>query len=217
MLNGVGLYLDEVTLDAPLAERDKQGRITLTAICRGRNPLYDGRHRAHGLLAALRGAGHGGGPCRLQALALDGKRSSSVASYEWDIAPAAFRVVAPEGADGAADGLPDDGAEPLTRGALLDAAQPLVLDLGRVHRLTGCFYEPLAEGRGGCLVRYDLSVSRDGRTWNRVRSGALFDNIINSPGRRTVSFDAPLDVRYLRLTPVETGSRPPTASANSAC
>ena len=116
--------------------------------------------------------------------------------------------MAPAGAEGAADGLSDDGAEPLTRGALLDAAQPLVLDLGSVHRLTGCFYEPLAEGRGGCLVRYDLSVSRDGRSWTGVRSGAMFDNIINSPGRRTVPFDAPLDVRYLRLTPVETGSSP---------
>ena len=208
VLNGVGLYLDEVTLDAPLAERDKQGRITLTAPAGAEiryttdgtaptasSPLYEGPITEMG-------------PCRLQALALDGKRSSSVASYEWDIAPAAFRIVAPEGADGAADGLSDDGAEPLTRGALLDAAQPLVLDLGKVHRLTGCFYEPLAEGRGGCLVRYDLSVSRDGRTWSCVRSGALFDNIINSPGRRTVPFDAPLDVRYLRLTPVETGSSP---------
>lgn len=208
VLNGVGLYLDEVTLDAPLAERDKQGRITLTAPA-GAEIRYTTDGTAPTASSPLyEGPVTEAGPCRLQALALDGKRSSSVASYEWDIAPAAFRVVAPEGADGAADGLPDDGAEPLTRGALLDAAQPLVLDLGGVHRLTGCFYEPLYEGRGGCLVRYDLSVSRDGRTWNRVRSGALFDNIINSPGRRTVSFDAPLDVRYLRLTPVETGSSP---------
>lgn len=208
VLNGLGLYLDEVTLDAPRAERDKQGRVTLTAapgtVIRyttdGSRP--DAASPCYTAPIAMPDPGS------LQAVALDGTRSSSIVRFEWDVAPADFRVVTPDNADGAVDGLPDDGGDPLTRGARLDAAQPLVVDLGAPLRLTGFFYEPLAGGRSGCAVRYDLAVSRDGRTWSDLCRGAMFDNIVNSPDRRTVRFTEPLTGRYLRLTPTDTGGSP---------
>ncbi len=205
VLNRFALYMDEVTIDPPHAERDKQGRIVL----RTDVPQGEIRYTLDGSLPGRESALYAGpvvepGPCRLRAAVFAGDKTSSVAEWSWDIAPAAFRAVAPAGAEAVVDGLSDDGAEPVTRGVVLPAGEAVTLELGAPLTLAGFFYEPLAEGRGGCVVRYDLLASGDGAAWKTVCDGAAFDNIVNNPGRREVRFEAPLRTRYLRFVPRET-------------
>lgn len=118
----------------------------------------------------------------------------------WDVDPVDFRTLDPSAA-AAVDGYSDDGAEPLSRGTVLAADQPLAIDLGRSMTLTGFCYEPLLEGRHGCLIICDVAVSPDGRNWTTELPDCMFDNIVNNPAVRTIRFKKPVQTRYLRLTP----------------
>lgn len=205
VLNRFALYMDNASVEEPAAERDKQGRVTLSLrgtdgaiyyTLDGSRPTASSQRYTAPFVCRE--------PLRLRTFAVADGRESGVVAYEWDIAPAAFSVVGRADAAGAVDGLSDDGADPVTRGAVLACGEPLTVDLGSVLKLTGFFYEPLLRGRSGCVVRYDLELSRDGRTWEKVRTDARFDNIVNNPIRRNVRFDKACQARYLRLTPLET-------------
>lgn len=205
VLNRAALYLDNETVDEPRAARDKQGRITLTTT----EPDAAIYYTLDGSLPTPESAARYTGPivekghCTLRAIAVAGERTSCVSHFAWDIAPTAFRTDPPEAA-GAVDGLSDDGSGPEACGAVLAADQALTIDLGGEHSVTGFFCEPLHEGRHGCVVRYDLAYSRDGRTWTTLLENAAFDNIVNNPTRREVRFGQPVRLRHLRLTPRET-------------
>ncbi len=139
----------------------------------------------------------------LDETSLDLPTASAVAP--WDVDPVDFRTLDPSAA-AAVDGYSDDGADPLSRGVVLAADQPLAIDLGRSMKLTGFCYEPLLEGRHGCLVICDVAVSSDGRNWITVLPDCMFDNIVNNPAVRTIRFKEPVQSRYLRLTPKYTNA-----------
>ena len=126
-------------------------------------------------------------------------------SVPWEVDPVDFRTLDPA-ASGAVDGYSDDGADLISRGAVLAADKPLAIDLGRSMSLTGFCYEPLLEGRHGCLVICDVAVSVDGKAWTTVLADQMFDNIVNNPGVRTIRFKAPVQARYLRLAPKHTNA-----------
>jgi alpha-L-fucosidase len=202
ILNRLALYYDDVVLDDPYAERDKRGYIRFTspsATAQIRYTLDGTTPTATSQLYSK--PIYQPAPCRLRAVAFDGQKSSGVVHYDWDVTPASFRVLNPSSAEAIVDGLSDDGADSLTRGAVLATAQAVVVDLAKTYTLTGFYYEPLLRGRYGCLQSYDLSCSNDGTTWQEVLVDASFDNIVNSPTRREVRFDTPIRCRYLRLVP----------------
>lgn len=79
------------------------------------------------------------------------------------------------------------------------AARPywFEIDMKQTHTISGFTYIP--DTRGGFIEHYDVEVSTDGTTWQRVHSSS-FGNIRNDPSERLVQFDAPVQARYLRLT-----------------
>lgn len=87
-------------------------------------------------------------------------------------------------------------------GEIKPSSEPLLIDLGEVTQINGFTYSPIYKGEGGCIVTYDLEVSADGQQWDMVYEGKMFENIINNPTSRDVSFEAPVQARMLRLTPV---------------
>ena len=206
VLNRLALYDDRIFIESPAAVRDKQGRVTLTAAepgeiyytLDGSQPTTSSARYAEPFTVT--------GPCRLAAIVVSEGRTSAPARWDWDLAPRDFRVVGPASAAGAVDGLPDNGDEACSRGARLAEGEALTVDLGRTLPLTGFFYEPLLAGRGSCLIDYDLAVSTDGRHWTTLRGNDSFDNIVNSPVRRTVGFGRTIEARYVRLVPRRTQS-----------
>ena len=87
-------------------------------------------------------------------------------------------------------------------GEVKPATEALTVDLGEVRTIKGFVYSPMYKGEGGCIVAYDLEVSKDGSAWTKVYEGKRFENIINNPTAREVVFDAPLKAKALRLVPV---------------
>ncbi len=90
----------------------------------------------------------------------------------------------------------------LPTGEIKPATEALTLDLGEACTVKGFTYAPIYKGEGGCIVTYDLEVSIDGKKWTRIYEGKMFENIINNPVAREVMFDAPVQARTIRLTPV---------------
>lgn len=80
----------------------------------------------------------------------------------------------------------------------------LTADLGQVRPVKGFVYTPVLKGRGGCIVTYDLAVSRDGNSWDIMLTDKMFDNIVNNPVRQEVMLDHPVNARFVRLIPRRT-------------
>lgn len=93
----------------------------------------------------------------------------------------------------------DDAGSP---GETMAADEVLGLDLGKVSQAKGFFYQPKKRGADGCIITYDLEVSRDGEQWTRVFAGKMFENIVNNPIRQNVEFGQNLSFRYMRLIPL---------------
>lgn len=96
--------------------------------------------------------------------------------------------------------------EPDDSGKAMNADEPAVADLGKVTEVKGFFYQPRKNGKDGCIITYDLEVSTDGRQWEKIYSGKMFENIVNNPIRQEVSFPEAVKARYIRLTPLRTSS-----------
>ncbi|MCA1745400.1 MAG: discoidin domain-containing protein, partial [Bacteroidales bacterium] len=51
----------------------------------------------------------------------------------------------------------------------------------------------------GYIEAFEVEVSRDGQSWEKIHSGA-FGNIRNDPGRRIVMFDTVVIARFVKLS-----------------
>lgn len=94
--------------------------------------------------------------------------------------------------------------EPDDNGRAMAAGEKLTFDAGRISEAEGFFYQPRKKGTDGCIISYDLEISTDGKQWTKVFSDKMFENIVNNPIRQDVYFPEPVELRYIRLTPLRT-------------
>ena len=87
-------------------------------------------------------------------------------------------------------------------GEVKPASEPLKVVLDEAQTVKGFTYAPIYKGEGGCIVTYDLEVSKDGSAWTKVYEGKMFENIINNPTSREVVFEEPMKVKAVRLVPL---------------
>lgn len=87
-------------------------------------------------------------------------------------------------------------------GEVKPASEPLEVVLDETQTVKGFTYAPIYKGEGGCIVTYDLEVSKDGSAWTKVYEGKMFENIINNPTSREVVFEEPMKVKAVRLVPL---------------
>lgn len=87
-------------------------------------------------------------------------------------------------------------------GEIKPASEPLEIVLDEAQAVKGFTYAPIYKGEGGCIVTYDLEVSKDGNAWTKVYEGKMFENIINNPTSREVVFEEPMMAKAVRLVPV---------------
>ncbi len=81
---------------------------------------------------------------------------------------------------------------------------PVLIDLGEKKTVKGFCYTPVAEGNtDGTIFRYNLYRSDDGKNWENVIHNAEFSNIKNNPIPQFVSFEKPIETKYLKLEPIE--------------
>jgi alpha-L-fucosidase len=78
--------------------------------------------------------------------------------------------------------------------------QEIVVDMGKVHELTGLLYQPRQDGNViGNVDRFAVHVSADGRTWGEPVATGEFSNIVNSPDQQKVMFARPAKGRYFKF------------------
>lgn len=107
--------------------------------------------------------------------------------------------------------ISDEKSNVLT-GEIKPVAEPLVADMGEIKAVKGFVYAPKENGEGGVVVTYKVEISVDGKEWTPLGGERMFDNIVNNPVAQDVAFDAPVQARMIRLTPVwveaNTGAAP---------
>ncbi len=72
------------------------------------------------------------------------------------------------------------------------------IDLGAVHILTGFAYTPQIENREGMMERGTLYMSKNGKKWRKI-TGFEFGNLINDPTTRSLTFDKPVQTRFVKV------------------
>ncbi len=94
-------------------------------------------------------------------------------------------------------------AEQQARIRTIGRQESVTVDLGTVKTIKGFYYLPVNQVSAPNIARYNCYVSLDGKEWNRVLSNTLFNNIRNNPVRQDVTFTQPIEVRYLKVEPLE--------------
>ena len=99
----------------------------------------------------------------------------------------------------ASQGLTPDSSLQAVKNVKIESVKPLVLDMGVEQLLGGFVYAP-ADGVAteATAVRYTVSVSADGESWQQVSEGE-FGNIINNPVPQVVKLPSAVSARYVRL------------------
>jgi alpha-L-fucosidase len=91
--------------------------------------------------------------------------------------------------------------------------QPLIIDLTEVIKIKGVAYVPVEKVNGeGVITKYRVYTSLDGQTWQLEGNDREFENIRNNPIAQNVWFEKELDVRFLKIEPIETNDNNGTYS-----
>lgn len=75
----------------------------------------------------------------------------------------------------------------------------MIIDTGKVQKIAGLVYTPVAEGGPGHIEMYDIHLSNDGKTWGKSVASGRFGNIVNNPVEQEVNF-APTEARFVKFS-----------------
>jgi len=202
VLNGISVYNAPGLLSPVSILRDKKGEVSIS--CESKDPVIyytlDGsepsisseRYTAPFALPL-------GGTVKAKAFINNNTQSNETVREDFDIAPAKWSIVSPEGRgiDRAIDG------NPYTVATLPEKQQSIIINLGEELSLNGFTYFPV-NGSAGNIYRYHFYTSVDGKKWNQIIRHATFDNIQNNPIQQFVRFGQPEKATYIKLEAVET-------------
>jgi hypothetical protein len=91
--------------------------------------------------------------------------------------------------------------------------QPLIIDLTETKNIKGFSYVPSNNVNGeGTITKYRIYTSVDGTLWQQNGGDREFENIRNNPIAQNVRFEKELDVRFLKIEPIETNDNNGTYS-----
>lgn len=202
LISNIGVYKAPQILTPPLIAREQSGDIQITPAdpeseiyftLNGSTPTAQS-NKYTGLIKT------NGGKIEVKAIAynpITGK-SSALTEEKFDIARTNWRVL----------GIEDKNVSKVLDGNVntnwhqsRNAKMPadLVIDLGKIERLTGFRYLPDQNwwADGSIITHYQFFVSEDNQDWKMVSEGE-FANIKNNPFWQTKSF-SPIRCRYMKL------------------
>lgn len=118
----------------------------------------------------------------------------------FDVSPEKWNITFPQGGE-AFRRIIDANTK---TGSFVPQLIEIVIDLNDMHLLKGFTYVPSNNSKEPAIMRYNFSVSKDGKQWTQVKKNAVFNNIKNNPIQQDVLFDAPAEARYIMIEPLET-------------
>lgn len=201
VISTIEVYKAPEQLSVPIVKRDKSGLVTFE--CKTSDPqIY---YTINGQEPSVLSVKYEkpfplpeGGLIKAIATVDGGTKKSDIVSVSYDIAPAKWSVVSPSVKEisKVIDGNLNTYAE-------INTNEALVVDLGETLNLKGFSYAPVANIEAPNISKYDLFVSKDGKSWTKMKSNAIFNNIKNNPITQNVLFDKVANVRYLKLNPID--------------
>jgi alpha-L-fucosidase len=226
-LSTFSLHLRPAILRAPEIRRDADGLVTIDS-APGTTVRYsiDGSDPATGAAYGGPFALPRGGTVRARAFAAAGLAPldlgvEAAASARFGLARGGWSIHAvdseqapDEAAARAIDGDPATLWHSRWSPEAPDHPHRIAIDLGRIHELTGFTYLPRQDGsHNGTIVRYDLRVSEDGRSWRSLIEDREFANVANHPIQQVVRFAGAERGRYVELVSRAAVDGRPWASA----
>ncbi|MDR3140190.1 MAG: alpha-L-fucosidase [Tannerellaceae bacterium] len=118
----------------------------------------------------------------------------------FDVSPDKWAVTYPDGGESFKRIIDAD----INTGSFIPQLIKIVIDLNESHPLKGFIYVPSYNSTEPAIMRYNFSVSKDGKQWTQVKKNAVFSNIKNNPVRQDVLFEASIEARYIMIDPLET-------------
>ncbi len=208
VLNEIGIYKADEILSPLTIMRNKKGEINI--YCESKDPVI--RYTLDGSEPTVSSERYVapfplpmGGTVKIKALINNETQSSETVREDFDIAPAGWTVVAPEGrgSERAIDGNPHSVY------VLPEKQSAITIHLGEELSFNGFSYTPV-NGSSGNIYRYNFYISKDGKRWDKIKTNASFDNIQNNPIQQFVRFEQAVKAAYIKLEaiePVEPGKR----------
>ncbi|MBD8389314.1 alpha-L-fucosidase [Dysgonomonas sp. BGC7] len=80
---------------------------------------------------------------------------------------------------------------------------PVIVDLGERVEFKGFFYIPQNSVGAANVSRYNFYVSDDNKSWIKLKSNSLFNNLRNNPIRQDVFFDKETKARFIKFEALE--------------
>jgi alpha-L-fucosidase len=117
----------------------------------------------------------------------------------FDVSPEKWAVTFPDGGDSFKRIIDAD----INTGSFIPQLIKIVINLNDSHLLRGFTYVPSYHSTEPAIMRYNFSVSKDGKQWTQMKNNAVFNNIKNNPVQQDVLFDAPIEAQYIMIEPLE--------------
>ncbi len=206
-LSELGLYKEPDHVEKPVIVRDRSGQVKIETPTEGSLVLYttDGSTPTvtspvyHGAFDLPNGG-------TVKALVIMDKLKSEVAVATFGLAKAGWKAVSTPmvSGQGNASKAIDDDVRTLWSTITTTDANPfreaqLTVDIGHLSILKAFTYLPRQDNKiDGIVDRYKIWVSTDGANWQEVAQGE-FSNIRANPVQQTVTFDKPVNTRFVRF------------------
>jgi alpha-L-fucosidase len=117
----------------------------------------------------------------------------------FDVSPEKWAVIYPDGGDSFKRIIDAD----INTGSFIPQLIKIEINLNASYLLKGFTYVPSFNSTEPAIMRYNFSVSKDGKQWTQMKSNAVFNNIKNNPVQQDVLFDAPIEAQYIMIEPLE--------------
>ncbi|MBC7773261.1 MAG: alpha-L-fucosidase [Pyrinomonadaceae bacterium] len=226
-----GAFVEPVRLAAPSIKRDRAGAVSITTLQASASQILytlDGSDPVPGTPATFIYSKPFPFPKAGEVRALTLPRDASsvvapgqIARVEFDVCKATWTIISVSSDQGAsgegAANLIDDNPSTIwhTRYMPDTPKQPheVVIDLGESLTLKGFTYLPRQNGPNGTILKYEVSLSSDGKNWGKPVAAGEFPNIKNNPMLQRIPFSEPTPARYLKFVALSEINGQPWASA----
>lgn len=207
LISNLALYRAPKVLSEPRIVRNKEGIVEIISpdedakvyyTTHGETPSASSSVYAQPFEFAKKGT--------LKAVIIDAQtgNSSPVATVDFDISKADWKLVQPEGKAEEVNAIWDGDED--TQWGVKNTKLPAewIIDLGAKYPVKGLTYLPdQSRYASGIISNYEIYVSKDGKKWGKVLAEGEFSNIRNNPIEQQITFDTK-EGRFVKLVATKT-------------
>ena len=200
-ISEIQLFYAETQLDKPIIKRRKNGMVSIQSANKDAKIYYttDGTKLTEQNGILYQEPFMADGIQYIQAMAVDGKKKSGTEERRFTHSMDAWTTMPAN----AANTIFDENENSTWVSPV--GKKELIVDLAVEKTIRGFHYLPdQARWSRGIAVKYEIEVSSDKQSWQKVKTSAEFSNIQNNPVNQEILFDAPVKARYFRLKALTT-------------